>query len=155
MTACKHLFCCQMLEVFMFDISMAKRNTAVTPLLMHWSYCSLAISRRWLDMYSNCSWLQVSDFQSAGIILCMGSANERRRYNVTSSLIGWVHSQNDPWVWEQPPSCQYDWIVYMFCDMDESDIGIGPLLDVVLVLISIKEKQLWYASLFWLDITSV
>ena len=39
--------------------------------------------------------------------------------------------------------------------MDESDIGIGPLLDVVLVLISIKEKQLWYASLFWWDITSV
>ena len=26
----------------------------------------------------------------------MGSANERRRYNVTSSLIGWAHSQNYP-----------------------------------------------------------
>ena len=31
-----------------------------------------------------------------GIILWMRPANERRRYNVTSSLIGWAHSQNDP-----------------------------------------------------------
>ena len=33
-----------------------------------------------------------------GIILDMGLANERRRYNVTSSLIGWTHIQNDPCV---------------------------------------------------------
>ena len=31
-----------------------------------------------------------------GIILCMRQANERRGYNVTSSLIGWAYSQNDP-----------------------------------------------------------
>ena len=30
------------------------------------------------------------------IILGMGSANERRRYIVTSFLIGWAHTQNDP-----------------------------------------------------------
>ena len=30
------------------------------------------------------------------IILYMGPANERWRYMVTSSLIGWVHIQNDP-----------------------------------------------------------
>ena len=34
----------------------------------------------------------------AEIFLCMCPANERRRYNVTSSLIGWVHTQNDPWI---------------------------------------------------------
>ena len=34
----------------------------------------------------------------SGIILCMHSANERRRYIVTSPLIGWVHTQKDPWV---------------------------------------------------------
>ena len=28
--------------------------------------------------------------------LCMRSANERGRYNVTWSLFGWAHSQNDP-----------------------------------------------------------
>ena len=31
------------------------------------------------------------------IILCMCPANERRRYNVMSSLIDWTHSQNYPW----------------------------------------------------------
>ena len=30
------------------------------------------------------------------IILGMCSANERRRYSVTSSLIGWAHTKNDP-----------------------------------------------------------
>ena len=32
----------------------------------------------------------------SGIILYMRPANERRRYIVTSSLIGWMHTQNDP-----------------------------------------------------------
>ena len=31
-----------------------------------------------------------------GIILCMCPANERGRYSVTPSLIGWAHTQNDP-----------------------------------------------------------
>ena len=35
---------------------------------------------------------------SSGIILGMGSANERWRYIVTSFLIGWAHTQNDPWL---------------------------------------------------------
>ena len=35
--------------------------------------------------------------EEAGIILCMRSANERRRYIITSSLNGWAHTQNDPW----------------------------------------------------------
>ena len=32
-----------------------------------------------------------------GLILWMRTANEGRRYKVTSSLIGRAHSQNDPW----------------------------------------------------------
>ena len=32
----------------------------------------------------------------SGTILCMRPANERRRYNVTSSLIGWAHTRNNP-----------------------------------------------------------
>ena len=41
----------------------------------------------------------VSDIKGfSGIILCMCPANERRRYIVTSSLIGWAHHQNDPWI---------------------------------------------------------
>ena len=33
-----------------------------------------------------------------GIILWIRLANERWRYNVTSSLIGWAHTQNDLWM---------------------------------------------------------
>ena len=33
----------------------------------------------------------------AGTILCMGSTNKIRRYNITSSLISWAYTQNDPW----------------------------------------------------------
>ena len=32
----------------------------------------------------------------SGFILCMHSPNERRHYIVTSSHIGWAHTQNDP-----------------------------------------------------------
>ena len=39
---------------------------------------------------------------SAGIILCMCPANERWRYIVTSYLISWAHTQNDPCV-----CCEY------------------------------------------------
>ena len=35
-------------------------------------------------------------FLITGIILYKPPANERRRYIVTSSLIGWTHTQNDP-----------------------------------------------------------
>ena len=34
---------------------------------------------------------------AAGIILWMCPTNKRRPYIVRSSLIGWAHSQNDPW----------------------------------------------------------
>ena len=38
-----------------------------------------------------------ADGSEKGIIPCMCSANESRRYIVTSSLIGWAYTQNDPW----------------------------------------------------------
>ena len=37
----------------------------------------------------------------SGIILCMCPANERWRYTVKPSLIGWAHPQNDPCWWTQ------------------------------------------------------
>ena len=37
-----------------------------------------------------------SILSTARIILCMHPANERRRYIVTSSLIGWAQTYNDP-----------------------------------------------------------
>ena len=39
-----------------------------------------------------------TQWQCTGIILCKCPTNERWRYNVTSSLIGWAHTQNNPWV---------------------------------------------------------
>ena len=33
---------------------------------------------------------------NTGIILCMRPANERQRYIVMLSLIGWAYTQNDP-----------------------------------------------------------
>ena len=35
-----------------------------------------------------------------GMISYMHPDNERWRYRVTSSLIGWVHTQNDPWYFQ-------------------------------------------------------
>ena len=39
----------------------------------------------------------------------MCPANKRRRYKVTSSLIGWTHTQNDPWVITQTMTQANDW----------------------------------------------
>ena len=46
----------------------------------------------------SCHFLGGSRVGITGIILCVRPANERRRYIVTSSLIGWVHTQNNPWI---------------------------------------------------------
>ena len=35
--------------------------------------------------------------QDSRIMLCMHPTNERWCYNVTSPLIDWAHTQNDPW----------------------------------------------------------
>ena len=57
----------------------------------------------------------------AGIILCMCPANERRRYNVTSSLIGWAHAQDDHWAWTKWPTVcrphfQMHWLEWIFIE---------------------------------------
>ena len=48
-------------------------------------FCKNCENRKWAINYT-------------GIFLCMRSANERRCYMVTSSLIGWAHTQNDHWL---------------------------------------------------------
>ena len=47
-----------------------------------------ALGKRKLRSTSDCAVI-------TGIILCMRRANYRRRYSVTSSLIGWTHAEND------------------------------------------------------------
>ena len=50
-------------------------------------------------------------------VLCMRPANEKRRYNVTLSLIGCAHAQNDPWFCQQiftvwPVCVGHTWTVF-------------------------------------------
>ena len=46
----------------------------------------------------------------AGIILCMRPANERRRYIITSSLIGWAHTENYLWRSEINETKAWQWM---------------------------------------------
>ena len=58
-----------------------------------WQICNIKISGH---LYCWHNLAIPSSHHNPGIILCMCPANERRRYIVTSSLIGWAHTQNDP-----------------------------------------------------------
>ena len=42
-----------------------------------------------------------TNIPNTGIIWCMRPANERQRYTVTLSLIGWAHTRNNP--------CKHQW----------------------------------------------
>ena len=53
----------------------------------------------WVSVGISKFWLFHSLRSSTGIILGMGSTNERWRYIVMVSLIDWVHNQNDPCEW--------------------------------------------------------
>ena len=74
-------------------------------------------------------------------LLSLGSVNKRRRYNVTSSLIGWAHTQNDPYtcacssgytVSEVSITRQWTWTHLI------SNISIG-------ILIGWKFKIIWHS----------
>ena len=43
------------------------------------------------------TWQQLFTERVTGLILGLPTANERRRYKVTPSLIGWAQTQNQPW----------------------------------------------------------
>ena len=65
---------------------------------MFWSKYWISVSvHPWVIIISVDPIGLVLMYRISGIILCMRPANERRRYNVTSSFIRWVHSQNDHW----------------------------------------------------------
>ena len=77
---------------------------------IHWNYdeleerwkvkSSTAIWYHWLwgivrSYYRKCQCSEIKYEFTSRIILCMHPVNKRRRYIVTSALIGWVHTQND------------------------------------------------------------
>ena len=62
---------------------------------LHWDTSD--VDHRAMLQCGSCDHVTVLIMGPSGIILWMRPANERRRYIVTSSLIGWAHTQNDPW----------------------------------------------------------
>ena len=61
-----------------------------------------------------------TELQYPEIILCMHATNERRCYNVMSSLIGWAHTQNDPW---------YQFYLLVFCSSSGCGFNSRPSLE--------------------------
>ena len=61
---------------------------------LRWRPAILKIFSRASFSFANAPWI----CPLKGIILGMGSANERRRYIVTPPLIDRAHTQNDPWL---------------------------------------------------------
>ena len=58
---------------------------------------------------------------STGTILCMGSANESKRYYITPALIDRAHTQNNPWFntqWNHGPFCA--WHFYVLAAVNQS-----------------------------------
>ena len=66
-----------------------------------WSVIGRSVSHAWPFGYGSPHPLfhsvqYITRTMHTGIILPMSPTNKRRRYMVTSSLIGWTHTQNDP-----------------------------------------------------------
>ena len=64
-----------------------------------WRHCPSML--HWSHQYASCRSCQEKALfhTHTRIILCVRPANERR-YIVTSSLIGWAHTQNDPYTYK-------------------------------------------------------
>ena len=79
-------------------------NLHMTDVSHHWSWGNTLKASRWYHWKTY--WpVQVLIYfadnfvNNAGIILGMGSAYERWHYTKTAPLIGWTHTNNDPWQW--------------------------------------------------------
>ena len=95
------------------------------------------LGQRWQNQHhylSQC--ISCTILPSSEIILGMGSANERRCYIVTSSLIGWAHSHNDPCILPCQVSI-YHWLSFQ-CSIHP--IKCGPRLCFSVFIDSIKNQ---------------
>ena len=83
------------------------------------------------------------DLTVSGLILGLRSANERRRYFITTSLMGWVQALNQPcclfagdlnWLWDSGPRFNTDRLsVYVI-----SEIKIRLIWDRLIFIIGIQ-----------------
>ena len=58
------------------------------------------------------------------------SANGKRRYNVMSSLIGWAHTQNNPWTW---PSVATKFAMHMYPQLSPLQV-VGVIVMKLMVV---------------------
>ena len=76
-------------------------------------------------------------------VLSMGSANQSRRYNVRSSLIGWARSQYNPWYMEASHRWP-NWCILNFClnffQLSSSWVHIYLISWCLPLLYSLKRK---------------
>ena len=83
-------------QLYLWHVSNSQRDLIpVHCTLKNYPFCRSALKLR----SSRYGIMRAGGFSAltiAGIILYMRPANERRRYIVTPSLIGWAHTQNDP-----------------------------------------------------------
>ena len=79
------------------EISILKKKyEALTKIFLRHSEVTLNIYYSAVFLQLHCC-QKIRGNNEAAVILSMCPANERRRGIVTSSLIGWAHTQNDPW----------------------------------------------------------
>ena len=75
----------------------------------------------------------VNFLQNTGINLGMHPANERRRYNVTTSVIGWARTLTDPWKYSQLTRVGVNSIPELELQLNSnsnSGIGIGIGIEI-------------------------
>ena len=72
-----------------------KFNVASTLIFITFLECDLLTNTKFWSCF-HCLFLPLPAL--AGNIQGIYSTNERQRYNVTLSFIGWDHTQNDPWL---------------------------------------------------------
>ena len=63
-----------------------------------WTYGIVYLFRELTMLIEFWAKSSITRIGSTGIIIGIGLANQKRRYNVMSSLIAWAQTQNDPWI---------------------------------------------------------
>ena len=116
---------------------------------------------------SVCTLLCVVSLSQTRINLCMHPANERQLYTVTLSLIGWAHTQNDPWsnnqinllqdlhygnnwfmnLWLRPQ--EKEKVYFLFILVTQQSISIGSAIRCISALVNAYLVSGWYHVTQW------
>ena len=124
---------------------------------MHWCWLQLFYTERGQTItWTNDDWV-LRCAHDARIVLFMRPANERRRYIVTSSLIDWARTQNEPCLYVPlgfPVLTHWDWVTHICVTKltiiwtSAGMLLIGPL-GTNFNEISIEIHILWFKKIYW------